>query len=145
MMIAKLQQLGTESKLTNTLSGVWLKIWNSYWVHVIPFICQLQKLFNLLFQPNRFLHLKLKLYIASSCGRIPNNSVPAIKTRIFIFCFTFCTVCNWVNKSQLSMEEEDENLMLSGLENGSAHSENNEAKQKRKPLLKGVSTEFSQH
>ena len=43
------------------------------------------------------------------------------------------------------MEEGDENLMLSDLENGSAHSENNEAKQKRKPLLKGVSTEFSQH
>ena len=43
------------------------------------------------------------------------------------------------------MEEEEENLVLSDLENGSPHSENNGAKQKRKPLLKGVSTEFSQH
>ena len=43
------------------------------------------------------------------------------------------------------MEEGDENLMLSHLENGSAHGENNGAKQKRKFLLKGVSTEFSQH
>ena len=43
------------------------------------------------------------------------------------------------------MEERDENLMLSHLENGSAHSENNRAKQKRKFLLKGVSTEFNQH
>ena len=43
------------------------------------------------------------------------------------------------------MEEGDENLVLSDLENGSPHSENNGAKQKRKPLLKGVSTEFSQH
>ena len=50
-----------------------------------------------------------------------------------------------MNKSQLSMEEEEENVMLSDLENGSAHSKNNEAKQKRKPLLKGVSTKFSQH
>ena len=76
---------------------------------------------------------------------MPNNSAPVIKTRIFIFYFTFCTVCNCVNKSHLSMEEEEENLVLSDLENGSAHSENNGAKQKRKPLLKGVSTEFSQH
>ena len=43
------------------------------------------------------------------------------------------------------MEEGDENLMLSHLENGSAHSKNNGTKQKRKPLRKGVSTEFSQH
>ena len=50
-----------------------------------------------------------------------------------------------MNKSQLSMEEKEENLMLSDPENGSAHSKNNEAKQKRKPLRKGVSTEFSQH
>ena len=43
------------------------------------------------------------------------------------------------------MEEGDENLVLSDLENGSQHSKNNGAKQKRKFLLKGVSTEFSQH
>ena len=43
------------------------------------------------------------------------------------------------------MEEGDENLMLSLLENGSAHSKNKGAKQKRKPLRKGVITEFSQH
>ena len=43
------------------------------------------------------------------------------------------------------MEEGDENLMLSHLENGSAHSKNNAAKQKRKPFRKGVSTEFSLH
>ena len=43
------------------------------------------------------------------------------------------------------MEEGEENLMLSHLGNGSPHSKNNVAKQKRKPLLKGVSTEFSQH
>ena len=43
------------------------------------------------------------------------------------------------------MEEKEENLMLSYLEDGSPRSENNGAKQKRKPLLKGVSTEFSQH
>ena len=145
MMIVKLQRLGTERKWTNTLSRSLTEDLKLLLSTCNSFICQLQKLFNLLFQPNRFLHLKLKLYIASSCGRIPNNSVPAIKTRIFIFCFTFCTVCNWVNKSQLSMEEEDENLMLSDLEHGSAHSKNNGAKQKRKPLLKGVSTEFSQH
>ena len=62
-----------------------------------------------------------------------------------MFCLTFWTVCNCVNKSQLSMEEGDENVMLSHLENGSAHSKNNGAKQKRKPLRKGVSTEFIQH
>ena len=43
------------------------------------------------------------------------------------------------------MEEGDENLMLSHLENGSEHSKNNGAKQQRKFLLKGVSKEFSQH
>ena len=43
------------------------------------------------------------------------------------------------------MEEGDENLMLSHLENGSAQSKNNGAKQKRKPLRKGVITEFSLH
>ena len=43
------------------------------------------------------------------------------------------------------MEEGNENLVLSHLENGSAQSENNGAKQKRKPLRKGVSTEFSLH
>ena len=76
---------------------------------------------------------------------MPNNSAPVIKSRIFSFCFTFCTVCNCVNKSQLSMEEEEENLVMSELENGSEHSKNNGAKQQRKFLLKGVSTEFSQH
>ena len=127
-------------------AGVWLKIRDFHWVNVIlSYVSSKEELFNF-FQPNRFLPLKLKLYIASSCGRMPNNSAPVIKTRIFIFCFTFWTVCNCVNnKSQLSMEERDENLMLSHLENGSAHSENNGAKQKRKFLLKGVSTEFSQH
>ena len=43
------------------------------------------------------------------------------------------------------MEEEEENLVLSYLENGSAHSKNNGEKQQRKFLLKRVSTEFSQH
>ena len=43
------------------------------------------------------------------------------------------------------MEEEEENLVMSELENGSEHSKNNGAKQQRKFLLKGVSTEFSQH
>lgn len=43
------------------------------------------------------------------------------------------------------MEEGDEDLMLLHLESGSPHSKNNGAKQKRKPLRKGVSTEFSQH
>ena len=174
MMIVKLHQLGTESRWINTLyldlyntnkkkkAGRMLFSWTCYCQNIIKepgfdwrfetfikytkfFHMSAPKLFNLLFQPNRFLHLKLKLYIASSCGRRPNNSAPVIKTRIFIFCFTFCTVCNCVNKSQLSMEKGDENLMLSHLENGSAHSENNGAKQKRKFLLKGVSTEFSQH
>ena len=113
-MIVKLQQLGTEStELTlciltfiiivrrkkqveyNCHEHVFAKI--SYESRGLTedsrlslstrnsFMCQLQKLFNLLFQPNRFLHLKLKLYIASSCERRPNNSAPVIKTRIFIF------------------------------------------------------------
>ena len=43
------------------------------------------------------------------------------------------------------MEEEEENLVLSYLENSSARSKNNGEKQQRKFLLKRVSTEFSQH
>ena len=43
------------------------------------------------------------------------------------------------------MEEEEENLVLSDLDNSSEHSKNNGAKQQRKFLLKGVSTEFIQH
>ena len=43
------------------------------------------------------------------------------------------------------MEEEEENLELSDVGNGSPRSKNNGEKKQRKFLLKEVSTEFSQH
>ena len=43
------------------------------------------------------------------------------------------------------MEEEEENLELSDVGNGSPRSKNNGEKKQTKFLLKGVSTEFSQH